>query len=262
MLHVHANYSDRFVDLVGEGFDAGVRMGYPADSNLVPLRIWAIRGKLVASPGYIAAHGAPETPDDLLHHETLMQGTSPGASSITASPSWCTPAAASRLTTAQLCWRLRLPDWASLARVAVLWNAANPYFRARLQGDAGRGSDIGDRGSILGGAIPGRLRWRIRSCGTQRPDALITVAYSLRAVSRSWPVSVVRRLPSVTTFAEQSARRIGGRLNFLRSKNVLKSGPFETDLPETGVEREVVLSKAAFQTAPERSSSIACSQIC
>jgi ABC-type uncharacterized transport system substrate-binding protein len=42
-------------------------------------------------------------------------------------------------------------------------------FRARLQRDAGRGSDIGDRGSILGGASPGRLRWRIRSRETAAP---------------------------------------------------------------------------------------------
>jgi DNA-binding transcriptional LysR family regulator len=51
MLHVHAAYSDRFVDLVGEGFDAGVRMGHLADSNVVAQRNRAIRGKLVASPG-------------------------------------------------------------------------------------------------------------------------------------------------------------------------------------------------------------------
>jgi DNA-binding transcriptional LysR family regulator len=75
MLHVHAAYSDRFVDLVGEGFDAGVRLGFLPDSNLVARRICAFRGKLVAGPGYISAHGAPETPDDLLHHEALMQGT-------------------------------------------------------------------------------------------------------------------------------------------------------------------------------------------
>jgi DNA-binding transcriptional LysR family regulator len=29
----------------------------------------------VASPDYIQANGAPETPDELLHHEALMQGT-------------------------------------------------------------------------------------------------------------------------------------------------------------------------------------------
>jgi DNA-binding transcriptional LysR family regulator len=73
-LHVHANYSDRFVDLVGEGYDAGVRVGYLADSNLVTRRIAPIRGRCVASPGYIKANGAPRTPDDLLTHECLMQG--------------------------------------------------------------------------------------------------------------------------------------------------------------------------------------------
>jgi DNA-binding transcriptional LysR family regulator len=75
MLHVHAAYSDRFVDLVGEGFDAAVRLGFLPDSSLVARRICVIYGKYVASPFYIAAHGAPQTPDDLLSHEALMQGT-------------------------------------------------------------------------------------------------------------------------------------------------------------------------------------------
>jgi len=74
-LHVHAVYSDRFVDLVGEGFDAAVRLGNLPDSSLVARRICAIHGKLVASPAYIAGHGAPQTPDDLSMHEALMQGT-------------------------------------------------------------------------------------------------------------------------------------------------------------------------------------------
>jgi len=75
MLHVHAAYSDRFVDLAREGFDAAVRMGYLPDSSLVARRICVVHGKFVASPFYIAAHGAPRTPDDLLSHEALMQGT-------------------------------------------------------------------------------------------------------------------------------------------------------------------------------------------
>ena len=75
MLHVHASYSDRFVDLVAEGFDAAVRMGFLPDSSLVARRVCVIYGKYVASPSYIAAHGAPRTPDDLLSHEALMQGT-------------------------------------------------------------------------------------------------------------------------------------------------------------------------------------------
>jgi DNA-binding transcriptional LysR family regulator len=72
---VQCSYSDRFVDIVGEGFDCAVRVCYLSDSNLIAQRIASIRGKLVASPEYVRQHGAPETPDQLLAHECLMQGT-------------------------------------------------------------------------------------------------------------------------------------------------------------------------------------------
>lgn len=75
LLHVHTSYSDRFVDVVGEGFDCAVRVGYLSDSNLIARRVGPIYGKLVASPDYIREHGAPETPDELLTHQALMQGT-------------------------------------------------------------------------------------------------------------------------------------------------------------------------------------------
>lgn len=74
-LHVQASYSDRFVDLVGEGFDCAVRLGRLSDSALIARRIGPIRAKLVASPGYIKQFGAPETPGELLTHQSLMQGT-------------------------------------------------------------------------------------------------------------------------------------------------------------------------------------------
>jgi DNA-binding transcriptional LysR family regulator len=75
LLHVHASYSDRFVDIVGEGFDCAIRVGYLNDSNLIARRVGPVHGKLVASPDYIREHGAPETPDELLTHQALMQGT-------------------------------------------------------------------------------------------------------------------------------------------------------------------------------------------
>jgi DNA-binding transcriptional LysR family regulator len=75
LLHVHASYSDRFVDIVGEGFDCAIRVGYLTDSNLLARRVGPVAGKLVASPDYIRKHGAPETPDELLTHQALMQGT-------------------------------------------------------------------------------------------------------------------------------------------------------------------------------------------
>lgn len=77
LLQVHTAFSDRFVDLVGEGFDVAVRIGYLPDSNLIARRIGPIFGKLVASPEYVARHGEPKNPDDLMNHETLMQGTEP-----------------------------------------------------------------------------------------------------------------------------------------------------------------------------------------
>jgi len=75
MLHVHASYSDHFVDIIGEGFDCAIRVGYLSDSNLIARRVGPVHGKLVASPEYIRERGTPETPDELLTHQALMQGT-------------------------------------------------------------------------------------------------------------------------------------------------------------------------------------------
>jgi DNA-binding transcriptional LysR family regulator len=75
LLHVQASYSDRFVDIIGEGFDCAIRVGYLNDSNLIARRVGPVTGKLVASPDYIREHGTPETPDELLTHQALMQGT-------------------------------------------------------------------------------------------------------------------------------------------------------------------------------------------
>ena len=74
-LHIHTVYSDRFVDLIAEGFDCAIRVGYLQDSNLIARHVGPIYGRLVASPDYIKAHGSPETPDELIDHQALMQGT-------------------------------------------------------------------------------------------------------------------------------------------------------------------------------------------
>jgi DNA-binding transcriptional LysR family regulator len=76
-LHVQTCYSDRFVDLVAEGFDCAIRVGHLPDSNLIARGVGPIHGKLVASPGYIETYGAPQTLAELLDHEALMQGTEP-----------------------------------------------------------------------------------------------------------------------------------------------------------------------------------------
>ncbi|WP_106094389.1 LysR family transcriptional regulator [Enhygromyxa salina] len=74
-LHLDTSYSDRFVDLIAEGFDCAIRFGYLPNSNLLARRVGPLFGQLVASPDYIASHGQPETPCELVDHEALMQGT-------------------------------------------------------------------------------------------------------------------------------------------------------------------------------------------
>jgi DNA-binding transcriptional LysR family regulator len=76
-LHIHTAYGDRFVDLVREGFDVAVRLGHLTDSNLVVRRIAPLSGKCVASPAYLKTHGTPRTPEEVLEHECLLQGTEP-----------------------------------------------------------------------------------------------------------------------------------------------------------------------------------------
>lgn len=73
LLQVESSYSDRFVDLVGEGFDCAVRLGYLPDSSLIARRICSFRGRLVASPAYLATAGWPQTPHDLEHHQAVAK---------------------------------------------------------------------------------------------------------------------------------------------------------------------------------------------
>jgi DNA-binding transcriptional LysR family regulator len=71
-LQIHAEYGDRFVDLVAEGFDCAIRVGTLRDSSVIAKRVGEIYGKLVASPDYIRAHGAPQTPGEIATHQALL----------------------------------------------------------------------------------------------------------------------------------------------------------------------------------------------
>lgn len=60
--------SDRIVDLVEEGFDLAIRIGSGGAENLVARRLGDTRLVACASPGYLARHGTPATPQDLARH--------------------------------------------------------------------------------------------------------------------------------------------------------------------------------------------------
>jgi DNA-binding transcriptional LysR family regulator len=67
-------FEDRTVDLVGGGYDLAVRIGRLADSALVARRIAPVRKHVIASPAYLAAHGRPTRPADLVDHALLVYG--------------------------------------------------------------------------------------------------------------------------------------------------------------------------------------------
>lgn len=71
-LHVEVEFNDKKIDLVAEGYDLALRIGYLQDSSLVARKISSASVHFAASPDYLAKHGAPQTPDDLEQHDGLL----------------------------------------------------------------------------------------------------------------------------------------------------------------------------------------------
>lgn len=63
---------DRTTDLVEEGVDLALRVGESRDAGLMSRRIGLSRRVLVATPGYLAAHGTPRHPRDLAEHRCIL----------------------------------------------------------------------------------------------------------------------------------------------------------------------------------------------
>lgn len=76
-LRVELLMADRRVDLLDEGVDLAIRMGTLDDSTFTSRRIATAPRHVIASPAYLARHGAPLTPQDLLGHSIIL-GQSPG----------------------------------------------------------------------------------------------------------------------------------------------------------------------------------------
>lgn len=81
-LIVHAEYSEHFVDIIDEGFDAAIRVGELTDSRLRARKLCDNQRILCASPEYLRRRGAPETPADLSQHNCL------GFTGLATYPAW------------------------------------------------------------------------------------------------------------------------------------------------------------------------------
>lgn len=71
-MNVQLNLSDRFVNVVEEGFDLAIRIGQLKDSSLIAKGLTHTRVGLYASRQYLKTHGYPSTPEDLKHHHCLL----------------------------------------------------------------------------------------------------------------------------------------------------------------------------------------------
>jgi DNA-binding transcriptional LysR family regulator len=123
---VDLHLSDALVDVIGEGFDAALRIGVLADSSLLARRLAPVPGMIVAAPAYLDRRGRPAHPADLANHDCLAYAyqrtrdtwhlTNPAGEAVTVRPS-------GRL-------RANNGDTMLLAAVAGIGIAALPAFIA------------------------------------------------------------------------------------------------------------------------------------
>jgi DNA-binding transcriptional LysR family regulator len=73
-LHIQLQLGDRRQDLIKDAVDVAIRLGRLQDSTATARLIATIPRVVVASPDYLARHGAPEMPDDLVRHR-IVGGT-------------------------------------------------------------------------------------------------------------------------------------------------------------------------------------------
>lgn len=78
-VQVSLSLTDRFVDIVSEGFDVVVRIAELEDSSLIARKVAPCRRVLCASPEYLNRYGTPKVPQDLAIHRCLFYTNLPTA---------------------------------------------------------------------------------------------------------------------------------------------------------------------------------------
>jgi DNA-binding transcriptional LysR family regulator len=77
-LHIQLQLGDNRQDLIKAAVDVAIRLGRLPDSTATAKLIAMIPRVVIASPDYLARHGAPETPEDLVRHR-ILGGTAAAA---------------------------------------------------------------------------------------------------------------------------------------------------------------------------------------
>jgi DNA-binding transcriptional LysR family regulator len=82
-IEIDLDLNDRQLDLVDEGFDLAIRVGELEDSSLIARKLSSAGFAVCASPAYLALHGVPQHPSELVDHEVLVY------SNVPVSHQWC-----------------------------------------------------------------------------------------------------------------------------------------------------------------------------
>jgi DNA-binding transcriptional LysR family regulator len=70
-VNLQLSLTDRFVDIVDEGYDVAIRIGNLADSSLIARKLAMFEVAICASAEYLQQYSEPHTPKDLLQHQCL-----------------------------------------------------------------------------------------------------------------------------------------------------------------------------------------------
>ncbi|PWL35802.1 LysR family transcriptional regulator [Marivita sp. XM-24bin2] len=71
-ISIDLKLDDRFLDIAAEGIDLSFRLGHFDQASLKVRRLGEFRSVLVASPDYLAQHGAPDRPEALPDHACIV----------------------------------------------------------------------------------------------------------------------------------------------------------------------------------------------
>lgn len=70
-INLDVEFTDKFINILEEGVDVAIRIASLTDSSLIARKLGRCQIVFVASPEYLARHGTPKHPDELINHRFL-----------------------------------------------------------------------------------------------------------------------------------------------------------------------------------------------
>ena len=75
LIDAHVMLNDTVIPMIEQGLDVAIRIGTLRDSSLRATRVGTVRQGSYASPAFLARHGVPSAPAELIRYSTISSGT-------------------------------------------------------------------------------------------------------------------------------------------------------------------------------------------